>query len=123
MSKPDLEKLVDTSSVKVMLSFDYCHFEVVLGLQGASLEEVNELGKDAQRLADERVRQYQKAKERARQSRIADPEREGRRVMAIKENWPQSEWTDEQKAIVKEWEDYQYELNHPYDYDDDWEVE
>jgi hypothetical protein len=121
MSKPDLEKMVDEASVKVMLSYDYCHFEVVLGIENSSLEEVNELGKDAQMIADERVRQYKKAKERASVLTQFFPEDTERKVRAIRENFPESEWSDQQKATVKAWEDYQWERDHPYNYDDDWD--
>ena len=53
-------------SVKIMLSYDYSHFEVCLGSdEDMSIKQVNELRKQAQRLADEAVRQYHMAKEMA----------------------------------------------------------
>jgi hypothetical protein len=47
------------ASVKVMRSYDYCHFEVCLSLdKEMTLGEINNMRKDAARLADEAVRQY-----------------------------------------------------------------
>ena len=44
-------------SVKIMLSYDYCHFEIALASdEEMELKEINEMRKDAQRLADEAVR-------------------------------------------------------------------
>ena len=52
--------------VKVMLSYDYNHFEVCLSVdENATLKEINERRKEAQRLCDEAVRQYKIAKVKA----------------------------------------------------------
>jgi len=107
-----------------MISYDYCHFEVVLGYdEEITLEQVNELRKDAQRLADEAVRQYKKAKTKAKPNMYFNVEQYRTKARAIKENFAKSEWTEEQKGTVKALEDYEWELNNPYDYDDDWERE
>jgi hypothetical protein len=54
------------ASVKIMLSYDYCHFEVCKSTdENISDKEINEMRKSVQRLADEAVRQYKVAKERA----------------------------------------------------------
>jgi len=54
------------ASVKIMLSYDYCHFEVCKSTdQPVTDKEINEMRKDVQRLADEAVRQYKVAKARA----------------------------------------------------------
>lgn len=52
------------ASVKVMLSYDYCHFEICLSSDNdMTLDQVDNLRKDAQRLADKSVSQYKKAQE------------------------------------------------------------
>ena len=118
--KPDSEKQVATASIKVMLSYDYCHFEVVLGIQDASLKEVNELGKDAQRLADERVRQYKKTKAVVERRYLRCNEEELRADVARVREKPESEWDDYDKAVVRKLADYDYWKDREYDYDDDW---
>lgn len=104
-----------TSSVKVMRSYDYCHFEVCLGADDMTLEEVDEMRKNAQRLADKAVGQYKIAKVAALQTDRIEHLRHD--VKIIKENYPKSEWTPEQEAKVKALEDWEY-----YDYQDDWDV-
>ncbi|MFA5186750.1 MAG: hypothetical protein WC551_09760 [Patescibacteria group bacterium] len=107
-------------SVKVMRSYDYCHFEVCLGSdENLTLQQIDDLRKDAARLADKAVRQYKIAKGRA----FEDARHSATRlelefiVRAIKENIPKSEWSPEDKATVKALDDWNYE---PYDYQDDW---
>lgn len=54
------------ASVKIMLSFDYCHFEINKSTdQPVTDKQINEMRKEAQRLADEAVRQYKVAKVKA----------------------------------------------------------
>ena len=56
----------EMASVKVMRSHDYCHFEVCLSSSSANtLELVDELRKQAARLADKAVKQYQQSKRAA----------------------------------------------------------
>lgn len=61
---------MSTPHVRIMLSHNYCHFEVELPIPEGqdSLPEVNELRKKCQRLVDEAVRQY-KEKQRADEER------------------------------------------------------
>ncbi len=108
------------ASVKVMNSYDYCHFEVVLSAEGVNLEDVDSLRKDAQRLVDKAIGQYKIAKRVAMIDRTPDVELE-RRAKAIRENYPQSEWTPEQQAIIKELDDRNFRASRSYDYEDDWE--
>jgi hypothetical protein len=104
------------TSVKIMLSYDYCHFEICKGTdQELSNKEVNELRKDVQRLANEAVRQYKVAKEKAAQ--WADESAKffydaARRV-------PLEARTPEQKAIIKQYEDDGWRSQFDYDYEDD----
>jgi hypothetical protein len=108
---------------KIMLSYDYCHFEITLASdEEKTLSEINEMRKEAQRLADEAVRQYKKAKQMAnlRVNRMVEREgliKEVEKIRMI----PESEWTAEQKAKVKALEDYEYWSAYDYDYEDDYE--
>jgi hypothetical protein len=105
-----------------MNSYDYCHFEVALSAEDVSLEDVDDLRKAAQRLVDKAIKQYKIAKRFAAIDRTPSVELE-RKVRAIKENYPQSEWTPEQQAIVKEYEDRSFRASLYYDYQDDWDEE
>lgn len=111
-------------SVKVMLSYNYCHFEIALSTtEEMTIEGVNELRKKAMRLADEAVRQYQIAKEKT-EKRISlqwEKERLQAEVKRIKDNLPESEWSAEQKAKLKALEDHAYWMQHGYDYNDEFE--
>ena len=110
-------------SVKVMLSYDYCHFEVALSSDDhLTLEEVNALRKEAQRLADEAVRQYKKAKDMAYRRENVPYERaryleEIERIAAI----PEQDRTPEQQAKLKAHEDGEWEkqFDYSYDYEED----
>lgn len=119
---------IDTASVKVMRSHDYCHFEVCLTTtvgDGASdyqqLATVDNLRKQAARLADKAVAQYKVAKataewkESAAYSIDADKDKAAR-IRAIAE----PERTPEQKAKLKSYDDSVFRLNRSYDYEDDW---
>lgn len=109
------------ASVKIMRSYDYNHFEVCLSTdEDLTLEQVDEMRKSAARLADKAVEQYQIAK---RQTATHPDHSLQREANIIKENFPQSEWTEEQKATVKRAADNAYWANRHYDYDDDWELE
>ena len=107
------------ASVKVMLSYDYCHFEVALSSDVAvTLKQVNALRKNAQRLADEAVRQYKEMKRRA----ATNWEWERRNVLNLIEKAklkPRSEWTPEDKAVIKLQSDKAWAAEQEYDYDDD----
>lgn len=106
------------ASVKVMRSYDYCHFEVTLGTdEDMTLEQVDDMRKSAQRLADRAVLQYALAKKLIPSQKYEYGEL-GRQVKAIKENYPKSEWTPEQKAKVKALADFVF-----YDYQDDWQID
>lgn len=107
------------ASVKIMRSYDYNHFEVALSNdENMTLEQVDEMRKEAARLVDKAVSQYQIAKNQA--SRVFDSYLE-QQAKIIKENYPKSQWTEEQKATVKKHEDNVYWANREYDYQDEWE--
>jgi len=62
------ETKVKTASVKVMQSYNYCHFEASMTIEnedGLELLDIDGARKNCQRLTDKAVKQYQKAKEMA----------------------------------------------------------
>lgn len=109
-------------SVRVMLSYNYCHFEVILNApEGATLREVNERRKDAMRLCDEAIRQYKVAKQHT-EDQLRNEYRRGElaaRADQIERNIPESERTPEQKATIKALEDLEFAMQQGYDYGDD----
>ena len=110
-------------SVKIMLSYDYSHFEVALSTDEELNEAgVNDLRKTAQRLADEAVRQYKRAKETAA---LRDRGRIEKQYflddIARIKRIPEGERTVDQVATLKQYADENWEaqFDHDYDYDDD----
>jgi len=104
--------------VRIMLSYDYCHFEIALPInEEMDINQIDEKRKEAQRLADKAVHQYRVAKKNIQYSKYGTTYRNDleQQVKIIKENYPKSEWTPEQKAKVKTLKDFEY-----YDYQDDW---
>lgn len=105
------------ASVRIMRSYDYCQFEVCLESEGnTTLEQVNNSRKDAARLVDEAVRQYQVAKLKLssdwsfkKSEIIAEADK-----IRLK---PVSEWTPADKAVVKLVADENWETQ--WDYDDE----
>lgn len=118
--------VITSCSVRVMRSFDYCHFEVVLGGESESMttKDVDDLRKHAARLADKAVAQYQafKKDEEERMSagmyqNVTDIEEIGK----IKEK-NEADRTVYEMARLKAYTDRQHRLNRDrYDYQDDWE--
>lgn len=110
-----------TASVKIMLSYDYNHFEIAMSTDEIQdIKLINEFRKEVQRLADEAVRQYKLSKEKADKRLLLDREKEKliKEISFIRLK-PETEWTAEEKAKVKAREDYNYWQQHDYDYDDD----
>lgn len=106
------------ASVKIMRSYDYNHFEVALSSdEELTIEQVDEMRKQAARLVDKAVKQYAVAKNSF--GRTVDGHLE-LKARTIKENYPKSEWTEEQKAIVKKHEDNKYWASREYDYEDEY---
>jgi hypothetical protein len=116
------------ASVKVMRSYDYCHFEISLANELSPdrdpVEQTDLLRKAAARLADKAVEQYKVAKENlsAIDSDRARLENLRYNVERIKEQ-PESEWTPEEKAMVKKLSDRNFNARRRYDYEDDWAEE
>lgn len=114
---------IETASVKVMRSHDYCHFEVCLSSSSANTPElVDELRKTAARLADKAVSQYRIAKINA--SRLLSEKYERAavvdRVKYIREI-AEGDRTVNQQAELKAFDDQKWEASHNYDYEDDWQ--
>ena len=114
---------IETASVKVMRSHDYCHFEVSLSSSSANTPElVDELRKTAARLADKAVSQYCIAKNNASRLLSEKYERDAvcdrvKRIRAIAEG----DRTVKQQAELKAFDDALWAASRKYDYEDDWE--
>ena len=113
------------ASIKVMNSYDYSHFETSLASDKAiTIEEINGMRKVSQRLVDEAIRQYKKAKEMANKRSNLQWERAVlQKDIEIIQQKPKSEWSPEEKAKVKLIADKEWASQFDYDYEDDWEDE
>lgn len=63
----EAETKIKTASVKVMLSYDYSHFETSMSIEnenGLSMKDIDEARKNCQRLSDKAVSQYKTAKDK-----------------------------------------------------------
>lgn len=109
-----------TATVKIMRSYDYNHFEISLTSEAESLESVDDMRKCAARLADKAVEQYKNKMASLSVSR-ENVDNLRNQVKIIKENYPKSEWSPEQKATVKKLENHDFLMAHSYDYRDDWD--
>jgi len=111
-----------SASVKIMLSFDYCHFEIMKGTdEELTNEQINKMRKDVQRLADEAVRQYRKAKERAAARNGYEKQRFDATIKEILLK-PENTLSLEETAMLKLYRDEQWQKQFElYDYEDDYE--
>jgi hypothetical protein len=119
------ETIVKTASVKVMLSYDYSHFEVSMSLEnesGLSLQDVDESRKNCQRLADKAVGQYKTAKLAASkrsdgQYQMNNFEAECKKILAKDEH----DRTLKEIGMLKQYQDenWRAQFEYGYDYDDD----
>lgn len=116
---PELQ--FNSASVKVMRSFDYCHFEIVLSGPAETVESVDELRKAAARLADKAVEQYKTAKENT-ERRLSDISIRARIVReAFKvEKLQEIDRTPKDKAILKALADDAFARRPRYNYEDNW---
>lgn len=124
---------ITNASVRVLRSHDYCHFEVSLstaatplpGCETAmpiSLLDVDNLRKEAARLADKAVEQYKIAKQCAGRALNTTDEALTRLRMLAETilQTDEDQRTVEEKAILKAVQDRSYAMRR-YDYQDDWE--
>lgn len=120
-----METIIKNASVKVMLSYDYSHFEASMSLEneaGLNVNEIDEVRKKCQRLADKAVSQYQKAKEMAGMRsdgkyRMQNFENQCKNIMLK----PEGERTINEIAMLKTYQDenWQAQFDYYYDYNDD----
>ena len=112
-----------SASVKIMLSYDYNHFEVCLSSdQDLSLDLVDDMRKDCQRLADKAVTQYKIANESAvRRSDGRYQLQNFIQACKIIENKPPEDRTIKEIGMLKQFTDekYQEQFLYPYDYEDE----
>ena len=115
------------ASVKVMLSYDYCHFEICKSTdEEVTNEQIDEMRKNCMRLADKAVRQYKIAKNTTGSQMIRKAEwAQLRREVAEIEKRPEDDRTPREMAKVKllrdrDWQEY---IRQRYDYEDEWEEE
>lgn len=119
--------------VKVMLSYDFCHFEHSLSLvmdADTPIKEVmkirNELRIECMKLCQEAIRQYKiyKFEQVEVLNNAVNSYIHKKEVKEIKLNIPKSEWTEGQKARVKALEDFEYLLSQRsyFQYEDDIQV-
>jgi hypothetical protein len=129
------------ATVKVMLSYDYCHFEVSKTiepddfnvnvemststlLKGLTQKEIDEARKDCQRLADKAVGQYKKAKEMAIKRTGNSYERMQLEKEVLEINKKKDEFlTEEDKAKIKALEDYNHAAKYNYMDDEDYVID
>lgn len=120
-----METIIKSASVKVMLSYDYSHFEASMSVEnesGLTMSDIDEARKKCQRLANKAVGQYKKAKQMA--SNRSDGEYQMRN---FQEQCERIKAKDEQDrtikeiAMLKQYEDenWQSQFMYDYDYDDD----
>ena len=120
-----METTIKTASVKVMLSYDYSHFEASMSLEnenGLTIQEIDSARKNCQRLADKAVGQYKTAKTMASKRsdgryQMANFEAECKKI-SIK---PEGDRTVNEVAMLKQFENenWQAQFDYDYDYDDD----
>jgi len=120
-----MDTIIKTASVKVMLSYDYSHFEASMSLEnenGISINEIDSARKKCQRLADKAVEQYRIAKEKVQNRSNAkyDSERFENACQRIADK-NECDRTIKEIAMFKQFrdEDWQSQFTYPYDYDDD----
>lgn len=91
---------IDVAGVKVMRSYDYCHFEITLsGSLGGTPElerfkAIDEMRKEAARLADKAVEQYKVAKRWASKMEFQGGEKEKRLEYAKRYYDYQDDWNE-----------------------------
>lgn len=116
--------IIKNASVKVMLSYDYSHFEASMSLEndnGLDMKEIDEARKNCQRLADKAVKQYKIAKLKAsnRQDGIYKMQNFESQCKAIGAK-SEGDRTINEIAMLKQYENenWQAQFEDNYDYQD-----
>jgi len=106
-----------------MLSYDYCHFEFSKGTdQEVTNQQIDDMRKDCMRLADKAISQYQIAKVMAAKRR--DGELSIQNFVMQCENIKRKNTEDrtvKEMAMLKQYEDenWQDQFDYDYDYEDE----
>jgi len=117
--------IIKSASVKIMLSYDYSHFEVSMSIEsdkGVVQDEIDNARKECQRLADKAVIQYKKMKSFAasRNDGVYKMQNFESQCKAI-EKKSEGDRTINEIAMLKQYqnENWQAQFNIDYDYEDD----
>lgn len=116
--------MIKSASVKIMLSYDYSHFETSMSLEdenGITKEDIDNARKDCQRLCDKAVAQYKIAKAMAAkrsdgQYQMSNFESECKNIAAK----PEHDRTLKEIGMLKQYQDenWQQQFEYEYDYED-----
>lgn len=115
--------IIKNASVKVMLSYDYSHFEACMSVeneQGLTTGEIDNARKDCQRLAIKAVEQYKVYKSNAAkrsdgQYQMLSFESECKKILSKAEG----DRTLNEVAMLKQYQDENWRDSFQYDYDFD----
>jgi hypothetical protein len=121
LKKRKMSTTIKNASVKIMLSYNYCNFEISLSAEnedGIKLTEVDNLRKSCQRLADKAVQQFKIAKVAAEKRndgeyQMRNFESECKRIKAKDE----ADRTIREIAMLKTYENENWEAQFQYRYD------
>ena len=120
MSKETIRK---SATVKVMLSYNYNHFEASIALEnedGLTTKDIDDARKDCNRLCDKAIKQYQQSKTiESKRANLTNEKRQLEREVAEIKQKDKALWSVTDKAKVKALEDHNWELQ--WDYDDEWD--
>jgi len=116
---------IKSTSVKVMLSYDYCHFETSMSLEnesGVATIDIDNARKECMRLCDKAIKQYKISKSLAAKRsdgkyKMQNFEDACHKIMDL----PEGERTVNQIAMLKQYENenWREEFEYNYDYEDD----
>lgn len=119
--------MIKSASVKIMLSYDYSHFETSMSLEnenGITTKDIDDARKECQRLCDKAVKQFKIAKSMAAnrsdgQYKMANFESECKKIAAKAEH----DRTLKEIGMLKQYQDenWREQFDYDYDYEDDYE--
>lgn len=113
------------ATVKVMLSYNYCHFEVSKQIEGEEITQtdIDNARKDCQRLADKAESQYRTAKtEESKRANSSSERTQLQREVAQIRQKDEIDWSIYDKAKVKALEDYNHAAYYDYMDDQDYQI-